>query len=131
MFFCLSEVVTYQGIYEGAELPKSKRMQPWISLAKIILDSGLTPESLTDCLLEAWKKGEAASGRLHIEKRLDSDGKSAFLFIISDKVVGQFPLDSSLLERPLTVQNTIKYALERFEKKGRPFGYKGKKQNGQ
>ena len=110
-------------------MPKSKREKPWISLAKITLDSGLTPEALTDCLLEAWKKGEAASGRLHIEKRLNSEGQTVFLFMIGDKVAGQFPLEPSFLKRPFTVENTIKYALDHFEKKGRHYAYKRLKEN--
>lgn len=105
-------------------MPKSKRMHPWISLAKIALDSGLTPEAFTDCLLEAWKTGEAVKGRLRIEKRLNSDGKPIFLFMIDNKILGQFPLEPSFLEKPLTVQQTIEYALEHLEKKGRHYVFK-------
>ena len=103
---------------------KSKREKPCISLAKIALDSGLTPEAFTDCLLESWKIGEAVKGTLRIEKRMGPDGKPIFLFMIDSKILGQFHLEPSFLEKPLIVQHTIKYALEHIEKKGRHYTYK-------
>ncbi len=105
-------------------LPKSKRTHPWISLAKISSDSGLTPKVFTDYLLEAWIKGEAVKGKFKILKRGESDGKPAFLFTIKGEIAGQFPLEPSFLNKPTTVQHTIEYALERFEKKGRRLSYK-------
>ena len=54
------------------------------------------------------------------------DGKPIFLFMIDSKILGQFPLEPSFLERALTVQHIIKYALEHLEKKGRHYAYKKK-----
>ncbi len=108
-------------------MPKSKREKPWISLAKITVDSGLTPEAFTDCLLEAWTKGEAKKGGLRIEKRSGSDIEPMFLFMIDDKILGQFLLDTSFLEKPMTIQHTIEYTLEHLEKKGKHYVYKKKK----
>ncbi len=106
------------------ELPREKREKPWVSLAKITKDSGCTPGAFIEGLLEAWKTGEAKNGRLHIEKRVGSDGEPNFLFMVDDKIAGQFPLEPSFLEKPLTMQHTIEYALEHLMKKGRHYAYK-------
>ncbi len=99
-------------------MPKSKRANPWLSLARITLDSNLTPKVFTDCLLQAWKEGESNKGKLHIEKRLATDGKTIFLFMIGNKVAGQFPLEASFLEKPWTVLHTIEFNLARLKEKG-------------
>ena len=98
-------------------MPKSKKANPWLSLAKIAMDSNLTSKVFTDCLIQAWKEGESGKGKLHIEKRLVTDAKTIFLFTIDNKVAGQFPLEASFLEKPLTVLHTIEFSLTRLKEK--------------
>jgi len=79
-----------RNIREGLPVAEKQKRETMVSLAKITVHSGLTPDVFTDCLLEAWKQGKALKGKLRIEKKNGADEEPIFLFMLNNKILGSF-----------------------------------------
>jgi replication factor A1 len=77
------------------------------TLARMVMRQNIDPDNFFNTLADAWKHGESTFEKLVIERRKKTTGSATFLFLIDNKVIGQFPIPESILKENNPIKNYI------------------------
>ena len=78
------------------------------SLARIAVKQEIDSSEFFNCLLEAWDNKEAECQKLIIHCRTRTKDAAIFLFTTAQKVVGQFPIPSTLLQGNNQIESYVR-----------------------
>jgi replication factor A1 len=77
-------------------------------LAKIAVKNKIDSSKLLNCIMDAWKKGEANCKELNILCRKKKKDSAIFLFTKDGKVVAQFTILAAVLQEDRQIERYIK-----------------------
>ena len=81
----------------GVERKRRKALE---SLESIAAKNDVDASELINSIVEAWEKDESRCEQLSIRCREKTEDSAIFLFMNESKVVAQFPIPLSIIQRP-------------------------------